>query len=355
MSKLWEFFLKLLRIHPNESSQMDKLNIQKTVNHESKPFLKDKKEGEDAEHSLLPPTSLHSITCVATATNRIKEDENQDSCDVAENKALNLKAVIVADGLGSYEYAELASKIAVKSIKTQIESLSSKEDIDFRQMFKNAKSELVQFTQDFSKEQGIVLDRENSFGTSLIVALEDAHLIKVAYVGNGAVWHIRGNFNHFRKTKYLPWNALNYLNPHTVQNEMGKEAMYRLISISDDDAEVIPTVFQIEKDNLFFGDMFMICTDGIYSFDQVPIGKVKDGSVWISGEKTMSLFYHYLNDYFATTANLTNTTLQEAMQNYLDFLKKESFLDDDATAGIIITAKAIEYQRKYQKRKIQET
>jgi len=281
-----------------------------------------------------------NIMCVTTATNR---QENQDSCEVAENEAL--KAVIVADGLGSYEYADLASKFVTQNIKTQIEH--STEEIDFEKMFKQAKSKLIEYAQDFENKKGITLDKNNSFGTSLIVAIEDAHRIKVAYVGNGAIWHLRGNFNHFNKTKYLPWNMLNYLNPHSVQNEVGKEAMYKLISISETkDTETVPTVLQIEKDNLYYGDIVMICTDGIYSFDQVPIGKVvKDGSVWISGEKTMSFFYQHLNEYFVKTQNPTNDSLQKAMQTYLDFLKQENILEDDASLGIIVTAKAIEYQK----------
>ena len=130
---------------------------------------------------------------------------------------------------------------------------------------------------------------------------------------------------------------------------MGKEAMYRLLSISDNTDECIPTVIQIDKDDVFFGDIVLICTDGIYSFDQVPIGKLKDGSVWISGEKTMSLFYESLNQYFENNYdNLTDESLQIATQAYLEQLKNGQVIDDDATIGILITSKALIYQKKYQ-------
>ena len=146
---------------------------------------------------------LRSIVCATTATNRIKENENQDFYEVAENNALNLKAVIVADGLGSYAYAELASQYVAKNLKEQIEQLSVMEEIDFEKMFKQAKSELIKCSQHIENKKKIVLNKDNSFGTSLIVAIEDANRIKVAYVGNGAIWHLRGNFNHFNKSKYL--------------------------------------------------------------------------------------------------------------------------------------------------------
>lgn len=318
-------------------------------------WLKRKQKTDDKDIKSLPSQkgeygSLCSIISVATTTkNQVEENKNQDSCEIVENKLLNLRAIIVADGLGSYKYAEHASKFVTKSIKDQIEGFRSKNDIDFIQMFKNTKSGLIRFAKDFEKKNNVTLDRNNSFGTTLIVALEDDNKISLAYVGNGAIWHIRGNFNHFHNTKYLPWNALNYLNPHSVQNDQGKEAIYRMISVSDDAEEVIPTVLHIDKDNLSYGDMFMICTDGIYSYDQIPIGKYpEDDSIWISGEKTMYLFYQYLNDYFEKNPNPNNESLQKSIQIYLDLLKKTNLLDDDATIGIIITSKAIEYQKKYQ-------
>lgn len=307
------------------------------------------KDAKNLSSQKVECESLCSIISVATTTkNQVEENKNQDSCEIAENKYLNLRAIIVADGLGSYKYAEHASKFVTKSIRDQIESFRSKKDIDFIQMFKNTKSGLIRFVKDFEKKNSVTLDRKNSFGTTLIVTLEDDNKVSFAYVGNGAIWHIRGNFNHFHKTKYLPWNALNYLNPHSVQNDQGKEAIYRMISISDDAEEVVPTVLHIDKDNLSYGDIFMICTDGIYSYDQIPIGKYpEDDSIWISGERAMYLFYQYLNDYFLKNPNPNNESLQKSIQIYLDLLKKKNLLDDDATIGVIITSKAIEYQKKY--------
>lgn len=298
--------------------------------------------------------NLCSIISVATtAKNQVKENENQDGCEIAENNISNLRAVIVADGLSSYKYAELASKFVTKSIKGQIESYRSKKDIDFKQVFKETRLGLIRFAEDFEKKNCITLNKNNSFGTTLIVALEDDNKVSFAYVGDGAIWHIRGNFNNFHKTQYLPWNALNYLNPHSVQNDQGKPAMYRMISISDDADEGVPTILHIDKDNLLYGDMFMICTDGIYSYNQVPIGRYPENdSIWISGEKTMYLFYQYLNDYFENNPNPNNESLQKASKVYLDSLKSQTLLDDDATIGVIITSKAIEYQNKYQKSKL---
>jgi hypothetical protein len=98
----------------------------------------------------------------------------------------------------------------------------------------------------------------------------------------------------------------------------------------------------------------MLCTDGIYSFDRTPVGKAPDGSIWISGESAMALFYHCLGDYFATTPEPSETSLQAAMQAYLEALKSAGALHDDATLGLLVTPKAVEYQRKYWRRKAEQ-
>jgi len=288
-----------------------------------------------------------SISCVLTGTDRLNIKENQDSFETAINKNLNIKAIIIADGLGSFQYSGLASKVVVKSVKSQIENLKLKEKIDLKNIFKNSKLDLISFTEKYKKRKKITFDQENSFATSLIVLIENEEYVNIGYVGNGAIWHIRGNFNHFNKSKYLPWNSMNYLNPHSIQNEFGKEALYKLISISNNFEESIPTIITINKDNIFFGDIFMICTDGIYSFDQVPIGKMKDNSIWIHGEKTMSLFYNQLNTFFTENSDKTDKKLKIIIKTYLQNLIKNKLIDDDSTIGLTISNKALQYQKKF--------
>lgn len=312
----------------------------------TKSAEEDRIQGANSATKKTQEKSASSIVCAVTTTNKARQAGNQDSCAIAKNKTLNMKAVIVADGIGSCSYAERASKFVVENVRDQIEGLSSKEDIDVRQMFSNARAALVEHAEDFCKKEEISVDKKNSFGTTLIVSLEDDERVKLAYVGDGAIWHIRGNFNYFHVAQLLPWNALNYLNPHSVQNSQGIPVVYRLISISDDESETVPTILEIVKDNLSYGDIFMICTDGIYSFNQVCIARhSKDGSIWVSGEKTMSLFYQHLSQYFAANYDLTDNSLAEAMHKYLNTLNEQKILDDDATIGVIITAKAIEYQK----------
>jgi len=274
----------------------------------------------------------------ATLTNK---KENQDWFSKISNPKLQLNGVVVADGIGSFSFAKEASNLVAKFVSIKIGELTDIADLNFENIFSEAKKELIAF----AKEQNMETEG-NTLGTTLIVAVHfptpnrNHDTIKVAYVGNGGIWHLRGNFNHFNESQLLPWNAINYLNPHSIQEE-GKEALYKLISVSNNYEEAVPSVltFRVDKN---FGDILMICTDGIYSYDQVQIGKDNSGRTWVSGEKSMSLFYSELNDYFKDE----NIDLEAHLYDYLKKLNSIEELDDDATIGVLITNDALVHQKR---------
>jgi PPM family protein phosphatase len=274
----------------------------------------------------------------STLTNK---SENQDWFSKITNASLQLHGVVVTDGLGSFSHAKEASRIVAKFISTSIEELKDVSQIKFEDIFFQAKKILI----EYANENGILAE-ENTLGTTAIVLVHypmpdrEYNTIKIAYVGNGGIFHIRGNFNHFNESQLIPWNALNYLNPHSIQED-GKEALYKLISASKNYDEAVPTILTIRTDPKF-GDIFMICTDGVYSFDQVQVGKDNQSRIWVSAEKATSLFYEELNEYFKSDNSID---LEQHLSNYLDKLNKIEPLDDDATIGVLVTEAAIKYQK----------
>jgi PPM family protein phosphatase len=280
-----------------------------------------------------------SICSIASLTNK---SENQDCSSIFHNSKLGINGLAIADGIGSFKNAKEASEFAVNFIKFAIEELNSLEDLNFEFLFKRTKERMIEV---------FCSDTENTtetYGTTLLVILEyelnNYHQIKFAYVGNGSIWHLRGNFNHFNESQLLPWNSINYLNPHSIQQD-GKDALYKLISVSPKFEEAIPTVFNLRSDENF-GDIFMVCTDGIYSYDQIQIGKDNIGKTWISGETSMALFYSYLNKYFKIQDAQDSGELTQVLEDYLKRLNETEELDDDATLGVLILPKVFEYQNK---------
>jgi len=288
-------------------------------------------------------TDLSSISAIGSITYRQLPEENQDYTRKVRNTALGVQAIIVADGLGSQEYSGLGARWASELAAEIIQSAASLTEIELQDMFMKIRRSIKNKAESFLIEQGVVVDRNQSFGTTLIIAIEDASSIMIGYVGNGAIWHIRGSFNDFSENLYFPWNALNYLNPHTVQNEFGKEALYRMISISDNDAETNPTILKINKDSLY-GDILMICTDGIYSNDQVSVGRMQDSSIWCKTEPTISRFLAMLNDFFLSAKHVTDDYLFDSLNRYLSEALTAGLFDDDASIGLIISDAALKYQ-----------
>jgi len=279
-----------------------------------------------------------SVIVTATTTNKT---ENQD-CK-GEFECENFSAMFIADGLGTFKYAKQSSERVIDFFKTQASDLKDKAGKNpkpnFIEAFKQAKEKLIDFANENINEED--KKEQNLFGTTAITVFETDEKIAVAYVGNGAIWHIRGNFNEFPDAYLFPWNAVNYLNPHTIP-EGGKEALYRLISNGDDFSECVPTVFEIAKDKSI-GDIFMICTDGIYSADQLKAGK-NDKGVWLRYEPPMLKFFEYLKHFFKNNQLYNKESVEQTINLYLEELK--AIFDDDATIGVLITTEALNYQNK---------
>ncbi len=272
-----------------------------------------------------------------------EKKENQDSFSLIHNERLQLHGIVVADGLGSFEYAKEASNFVCQNIKSLIEDIEDIQQFEIESIIKETKNQLV----EYALSQNIEI-REQVLGTTAIIVLHhnspivNKDMFKIAYLGNGAIWHLRGNFNHFDEGQLLPWNATNYLNPHSIQQD-GKEALYKLFSLSTDENAAIPTVLSLRVDERF-GDIIMICTDGVYSYDQVQVGKDNVGKTWISGETAMTLFYQELDKFFKEGEE----DLTKRLEMYLLRLKEMEGLDDDATIAVMITPSVLNYQkRKY--------
>jgi hypothetical protein len=177
----------------------------------------------------------------------------------------------------------------------------------------------------------------------LIVALETPTQLIAAYVGNGSIWHIRGNFDETIGQSPLPWSSVNYLSPHSIAVK-GRESLFNIVSAADGSQALPPTVVAIDKDQRF-GDILVVCTDGIQSADQTLYGLDANGKGWLAVEPSLVLLHEELAAYFELrSAADPSQDLEEAMEGYLAKLKAGRLLEDDATLGVIVTPAALHYQ-----------
>lgn len=256
--------------------------------------------------------------------------KNEDFIETAINYELNFKAIILGDGIGSHYNPDKGSQFCVKSLKKHLENFKHLDDLNFKGLFKTVYSELK---ENFGNIEDDTIDKTQAYGTTLICAMEFEDKYIVAYLGNGSAWHIRGNFHTFSLQRYLPWNAINLLNPHTVE-ENGKEALYKFIALESTENQISPSVIQINKDNDLFGDIIIISTDGLYSNDHNPVAKDREGNIWIAGERKIELLFNRLKN-LINENKFEEQIINESIDEYLKEITESKLIDDDTTFGII--------------------
>ncbi|MBG6129984.1 serine/threonine protein phosphatase PrpC [Aquimarina sp. EL_43] len=285
----------------------------------------------DGNGSLL---SINTIT---------EKKVNEDYISCFQNETLNMKGIVLGDGIGSHYKPELGAKFCVNTLTRLLEECKSLQGLDFNLFFNNVSNSLK---KEFNLETNELheIDANKAYGTTLICIIEFEHKFVIAYIGNGSVWHLRGNYpTLINQQRYLPWNALNVLNPHTV-DEGGKEALYKFFALESTSEQIEPSVVTIIKDNSLFGDVLIASTDGLYSNDHIPVAKDGEGGLWIGGEKKIELLFNSLKE-FAESENLSNEHLNNTLNSYTDLIKEKKLLDDDTTYGILYSKKAVEYQK----------
>jgi hypothetical protein len=266
---------------------------------------------------------IDTLVCAVSVTPRADPERNEDACGTACVPRTGARGVVVADGLGSYSHAGPAARQvvrhAVEWLRDQAEDFGRG---TLPRLFEQVHTEL----RGYARDAGGGGDPGP----------------QAAYAGNGAVWHIRGNFEAIPSSG-VPWSAVNLLNPHSVLRG-GREVLYNIVDGAEEHAPV-PAVVSVRKDPRF-GDILLLCTDGIYSADQVTHGTDAAGGTWISAEATMVAFYRALHELFAGWDGVAELPLHDAVHSWLAGLRDQGVLEDDATVGVIVTADALRFRRK---------
>lgn len=274
----------------------------------------------------MPDTSTFGLCAAASLTHK---SDNQDAFQVLPR--LNRNALVVADGVGGLLYGGLAAHRAVTFVAGELSQQTKR--TDYPALFADARHALL--TE--ARANGHTGTEAAQYGTTLLVAEETADSIRLAYVGNGSIWHVRPQAIGEPERQLLPWSTVNYLNPHSRDVE-GQESVYRLLVGNDQEEQALPTVIEITKDPEQ-GDIFVLCTDGIYSADQPTLGQNETG-LWVRADPPALGLVAVLRRVLHHSRP-TNSLLQEELESYLTSIKSQ--LDDDTTVGVLVTGRAMEF------------
>lgn len=248
--------------------------------------------------------------------------KNEDFHITFENSSFS--GVIVADGVGSYSRAKEASKRAIELLEEKILNLDENSiEESLYQIFNDIEEDLNRLGEDN--------DCIDCYATTLLLALKFKTKILIAYLGNGAILHIRNSMSKSKMNQLLSWGITNYLIPHTIKNKDGKEALYKFLSSNRNNnslEKITPTILTINRE--YNGDIFLLCTDGFYSNDQLTIGKInKTGETLSVYDKKYVDVLNIIDDFYTH-----GTSLKIELEKYLEDIRET--LDDDTTIGILV-------------------
>ena len=258
--------------------------------------------------------------------------------------------MIVADGIGSSSFAELASKVVCEDVKKSLGKIKKEKKIDEINFFSNAHDSLLAFAKTNKPD----CEENSAFGTTLLVCVETEKYFKLSYIGNGAIFHLRGNFFTFSDTYILPWNTVvNYLNPHCEPNKKGKSALYKNFSLHPDKKYIIPTIHTISKD-IMYGDIIILVTDGIYSVDEDasmiaqyndPTKAEEKRTAYLPITPAYKMIINRLKQTFNNYKDIDSKLIRNVVLGCLNEMKEKEIIEDDATIGIIISEDFLHYHK----------
>jgi len=238
--------------------------------------------------------------------------------------------IAVADGVGSASHAKEASEFVTK----KYQHLCKKQPSSAKNIYTEINRLLSeQFTHS-----------EDGYETTLITLQQNlSEGFHINYVGNGCIFHLKGNFWQQKTSSQIPWNITNYLAPHSLL-ENGKEVLYNYFSNHNQQA-LLPTSLQVSADP-YFGDIFILGTDGFHSEDQKKAGKNKSGT-WEKFPEILLIFFEGLSTFFTENEVLNKAQLQLWLEKFLNSQQKKQLLEDDTSIAILISGTALKFHQKH--------
>jgi protein phosphatase len=168
--------------------------------------------------------------------------------------------IIVCDGMGGHKGGDIASRIAVETIKEHFASLSSDfdEKIEIRLSLQKANEALINYTSANPDFEGM--------GSTIVLLLLRNDQAFYAHAGDSRIYMIRNKQIHQLTKDHSLIQQLvdaNIVKPEDAGSHPNKNVVVKALGQKD---ELDPDIG--EPVVLFKGDYFLLCTDGLTGFVQ---------------------------------------------------------------------------------------
>ena len=234
-----------------------------------------------------------------------------------------LKMLVLCDGIGEFPLSNIVSqKVCEVLLDKGYDDINS-----------------VLYDADIRKLASL----PDKAGTTIIFAKvkKESELI-IQYLGNGGCIHFDGTFA--KTNENLPiYRFTQLISPHVNQNGV----LVKHLSNDGGKTERTRTKITYSINNVF-GDVFLFFTDGINSNENNIIIKDDEGRYWRNECSSLIYVLDMLNLFLIE--NSGNVNFQDALEDFnRDILKKLhnlEMLDDDASIGIVISQRVLDYYNK---------
>ena len=282
------------------------------------------------------PTGSRDHADIAVGSKPSK-DPNEDAGAVYSGQ--HCSAVAIADGLGSSFDAHIAADLAVRVFLACVEELDRQATVMDVSAVQQLWDRVAEALHDYYTQHCLrYREQPKALQTTLTTVIELEKRYLISYLGNGSIFHIRGDFWSFWERRW-PWCVTDLMLGHSFLSAIGKDALYGIIAPTGLTASV--RFLELWKDEEY-GDLFVLCSDGISSPDHLRIGRDANDKLWIEVNPYLdALLNQFLKPYFAQLGPQVDTMamLTQTLEMFLD---AQTF-NDDGTLGIMISRQARDY------------
>lgn len=184
-------------------------------------------------------------------------DHNEDA--IAWDMKMGL--ALLADGMGGHNAGEVASALAVDSVRTSLAEVLTPEIVasgivDFSEALRDA----VDYANREIHEQSTERPECSGMGTTMAVALFVNHNVILAHVGDSRVYRFRGNeLIQITSDHSLVQEMIDngYLSEEEAQLSTNRNLITRALGIGEE------VEIDICEKSTAIGDIYLLCSDGL--------------------------------------------------------------------------------------------
>jgi serine/threonine protein phosphatase PrpC len=254
----------------------------------------------------------------------IKKDQDRSLCIAREQYRL----VALCDGIGEFKDSGRVAELLVEAIGAEMPENRSELDGSVRS------------TQEGIKAGGLV------GGTTLLCCYQcgrhASDEVTVAHLGNGAVFHLAGDFHECGPSQ-VPYRMHHVVLPHV--DEQG--VLVRHVSHTSGAAELALSETTIRL-NAPHGDILLLVTDGITTLEEEMVTRDPSGNLWRLQSTAMQMLLEQLHAFLSVGHDPMSfqAALGHFVASALQGLKESGVLEDDASLGVVVTESVLSYYNK---------